>query len=95
MRDWLDLAWWHALTVWHVAKAFAAETWESIPGPWPAKILVCVLLVACLAIPGPFDEMLVLALIKLARKRREKRAVVAAYGYQARYGNGQITRADS
>lgn len=79
LRDWTDLAWWHALTVWHVAKAFAAETWAAIPGPWPVKILVCALLMACLAIPGPFDELAVLAMIRLARKRRERQAAATAW----------------
>ena len=63
----LDLAaWW-----WHVAKVTALDYWESLPGPWPVKVL---LIAVCLAIPGQVDELILLAVVAWFRRRQAKQA---------------------
>ena len=60
-----DLAGWWL----YVARVTAAESWRSLPGPWPVKAL---LVVACAAIPGPFDEVALVAITAAWRKRKSR-----------------------
>ena len=60
-----DLAGWWL----YVARVTAAELWRSRPGPWPVKAL---LVVACVAIPGPFDEVALVAITAAWRKRKSR-----------------------
>jgi hypothetical protein len=50
-----------------------AALWRALPGPWPVK---AALLVLCVAIPGPLDEIALLALAGYlaVRKARGARA---------------------
>lgn len=58
-----DLASWY----WYVIKATARDWWDQLPGPWPAKVA---LIAVCAAIPGQFDELLVLAVLAWVRRRK-------------------------
>jgi hypothetical protein len=63
------------VTVWHSWPAFLVryylrETWRGLPGPWPVKLA---LLGVCLAIPGPQDEILLIALTAWCRARQAKK----------------------
>jgi hypothetical protein len=63
-------SWW-SYVVWF----YAMQLWRSLPGPWPVKVL---LLVATQAIPGPLDEIALLAVTGAFRKWRARRLAVAA-----------------
>jgi hypothetical protein len=52
MRDELSSA---VRWAWFLARFYAARLWRDLPGPWPVKV---VLIVACVAIPGPFDPFM-------------------------------------
>ena len=56
------VSWWA-----YVIRYEAREMWRALPGPWPVKVL---LVVACQAIPGPLDEIALLAVVAAVRKRR-------------------------
>ena len=58
-------SWWA-----YVVRYEAREAWRALPGPWWCKAL---LLAACLAIPGPADEVALLAITAALRKRRSSR----------------------
>jgi hypothetical protein len=53
LRDW----WWPWL------RTSARDGWEWLPGPWPVKLLLIVLLTAGQLIPGEADEALLLLAI--------------------------------
>jgi hypothetical protein len=57
-----------------LASYYVRETWAGLPGPWPVKVA---LIAACLAIPGPQDEVLLLAVTQFCRARRARKAVRA------------------
>lgn len=64
------------VAVWHwwpvfVARCQVRSLWEGLPGPWPVKAALCV---ACLAIPGPQDELLLLAVTAAFRVWRGRGA---------------------
>ena len=59
------VSWWA-----YVIRYEAREAWRALPGPWPVKVL---LVVACQAIPGPLDEIALLAVVAAVRKRRSSR----------------------
>ena len=59
------VSWWA-----YVIRYEAREMWRGLPGPWPVKVL---LVVACQAIPGPLDEIALLAVVAAVRKRRSSR----------------------
>ena len=59
------VSWWA-----YVIRYEAREMWRALPGPWPVKVL---LVVACQAIPGPLDEIALLAVVAAVRKRRSSR----------------------
>lgn len=67
MRD--VLRWWA-----FVARYEARELWRALPGPWWVKVL---LLVVTQAIPGPQDEILLLVIVSVLRKRRARLAAAA------------------
>lgn len=60
---------WHD---WHVycAREWVREAWAGLPGPWWCKALLCA---ACLAVPGPQDELLLLAVTAACRAWRARR----------------------
>lgn len=60
------VSWWA-----YVIRYEAREMWRALPGPWPVKVL---LVVACQAIPGPLDEIALLAAVAAFRKRQARRA---------------------
>ena len=63
-------SWW-----WCVARWEARETWRAVPGPWWVKVPVFVLVVAE---PGPFGEMVLLAVlagVRWVKGRLEARKV--------------------
>lgn len=45
-------------------------TWDSLPGPWWVRVL---LVTACLLIPGPQDELLLIAITAACRRIRAAR----------------------
>jgi hypothetical protein len=62
----ISLARWWAF----LACRFARQTWDSLPGPWPVRVL---LISACLAIPGPADELALAAVVAVCRARKARR----------------------
>lgn len=62
------LLWW--------AKDEAKETWRAMPGPWWVKLA---LVAACLAIPGPQDEIALIIVVRYLRKRRQRKMEAAAW----------------
>lgn len=58
-------SWWA-----YVARYEARELWRALPGPWWCKTL---LLAVTVAIPGPQDELILLAVVSAVRKRRSSR----------------------
>ena len=66
-----------ARATWHtwpafLARYYARETWRGMPGPWPVKLA---LVAVCLAIPGPQDEILLIAVTQFCRARRARKAM--------------------
>ena len=57
-----------------VAWFYLRETWRGLPGPWPVKLAI---IGACLAIPGPQDEILLLAVTQFFRARKARKAATA------------------
>ena len=55
-------SWWA-----YVLKYEVRELWQALPGPWWCKAL---LIVVCLAIPGPADEVILIAAAGWLRKRK-------------------------
>jgi hypothetical protein len=55
---------------WFLVRFYAVRLWRDLPGPWPVKV---VLIVACVAIPGPFDEVALVALPRVCRAWRNRR----------------------
>jgi hypothetical protein len=53
----------------YVLVFFARELWRSLPGPWYVKIA---LIIVCQLIPGPGDEIALIALTVWARRRRAR-----------------------
>ncbi len=53
-----------------LARYYVRQTWQGLPGPWPVKVA---LLAVCLAIPGPQDELLLLAVTQVCRARRARK----------------------
>lgn len=58
-------SWWS-----FVLRYEARELWRSLPGPWWVKAL---LIAVCVAIPGPQDELILLAVVAACRKRRARK----------------------
>lgn len=71
LGTWLRLAW----------LFWVVDTWKSLPGPPWCRVA---LLIVCLAIPGPQDELLLIAVTAAmrARKARKDRALAEPYEYQ-------------
>ena len=63
MRD--LAAWWV-----FVLRYEARELWRALPGPWWVKVL---LIVATQAIPGPQDELVLLAVVAWCRRRKARK----------------------
>jgi hypothetical protein len=61
---------WHSWLVF-LARYYLRQTWDDLPGPWPVKIALCAV---CLAIPGPQDELALIALTRLCRMWRARQA---------------------
>lgn len=61
---------WYVVALWATVRQF----WASLPGPWYVKILICLLFLACLAIPGPFDEIALAALISWWSRRQSRKS---------------------
>jgi hypothetical protein len=62
-----DLAsWW-----WTVVRVSARAGWDALPGPWPVKVALIVLLAAGQLIPGELDEMLLLLAIGWVKRRMD------------------------
>lgn len=77
-RDLIELdAWpvatgrWYAYAVW----CAMLQTWRDMPGPWWVKV---VLVAACLAIPGPQDEIALILLTRVFRAWRARQAASKA-----------------
>lgn len=60
MRD--VLRWWR-----HVLWVNIRDMWDSLPGPWFVKVA---LILVCQVIPGPLDEIALLAVIGAWRRYR-------------------------
>ena len=54
-----------------LTREWVKDTWDSLPGP---RWLRVALIVVCLAIPGPQDELLLLAILAASRAIRKRRA---------------------
>ena len=61
------LAW----IAWSV-REFFRDLWRGIPGPLPVKIAVMALLCACLLVPGPLDELVVILALRWMARRRNR-----------------------
>jgi hypothetical protein len=58
---------WYVYVVWYELR----ETWRALPGPWYVKVLLTAI---CLAIPfDPWDEIVLLAIVKFARMRKVRK----------------------
>lgn len=66
-----NMAQWWAYVVWYNL----CEMWRDLPGPWYVKL---VLIIAVLAIPGPQDELALIAVVRLCRVWRKRQAARAA-----------------
>lgn len=53
----------------YLARYYLARLWRDMPGPWPVKVAIFAL---CLAIPGPFDELALVALPRILRAWRAR-----------------------
>jgi hypothetical protein len=51
----------------YTARYYLRRTWDDLPGPWWCRTL---LIAACLAIPGPADEIALAAVTAACRRRR-------------------------
>lgn len=67
-----DLAAFWARAVWTFG---IKPTWNGLPGPWWVRV---VLVAVCLAIPGPQDELLLIAITAACRRYRAARATTNA-----------------
>jgi len=63
----MDLVNWY----WLAMRLTALDLWNALPGPWWVKVLV---LVITQVIPGPQDELLLLAVVAVCRKIKARRA---------------------
>ena len=61
------VSWW-----WYVIRYECRETWQSMPGPWPVKVVTLAVL---LAVPGQLDEVIFFAVLGALRKRQARRAL--------------------
>lgn len=61
------LARWWAWLAWHYTR----QAWDALPGPWPVKTA---LIIGCLLIPGPADELALAAIVAACRARKARRA---------------------
>lgn len=61
------MAQWYAFVVWFLVR----QIWRDLPGPWWVKVLI---LVVTQLIPGPQDELLLLAVLAVVRKYRTRQA---------------------
>jgi hypothetical protein len=61
---------WYLSWIWWWAKGQFRELWEAMPGPWWVK---AVIVGACLAIPGPQDEILLILVLKACKVMRARR----------------------
>jgi hypothetical protein len=61
-------AWW-----WCVVRMSARAGWDALPGPWPVKIALILLLAAGQLIPGELDEVLLLLAIGYVKRRMDAR----------------------
>jgi hypothetical protein len=68
------LAAWHSWPVFLV-RYYARQMWEDLPGPWPVKVA---LLALCLACPGQLDEIALIALTRACRPWRARREAARA-----------------
>jgi hypothetical protein len=64
----MDELWVWVMVAW---DAWIVETWRGLPGPNWVKVL---LIAVCLAIPGPQDELLLLAITAACRARKARQA---------------------
>jgi hypothetical protein len=64
---------WHAWPVF-LARYYVHRTWDDLPGPTWVKAL---LIVACVAIPGPADELALIGITRICRTWRAHRARTA------------------
>jgi hypothetical protein len=77
VREYAELARFEARWILWSLRGWLRELWRDIPGPLPVKVIVMAVILACLAIPGPADEIGVILLVRglawLGRKRRERK----------------------
>jgi hypothetical protein len=62
-----DLAWFWAYAFWYFGIKL---TWDSMPGPVWVKVL---LVTACVAMLGPQDEIVLMAILALCRRIRARK----------------------
>lgn len=71
------------LAVWYIVAAYMTvrSGWLTLPGPWPVKlalgIVIAAILGGCLLIPGPADELAVMALLGLFKRVLDRRRLAA------------------
>ena len=53
-----------------VVRYEARQMWRALPGPWWVKVM---LVVVTQAIPGPQDELILLAIVAAFRKRQARK----------------------
>ena len=51
----------------YVLRYEAREVWRALPGPWWVRVL---LVAVCVAIPGPADEIALVAVAGWLRRRK-------------------------
>lgn len=54
-----------ACAIWFTVR----QAWAALPGPWPVKLA---LIIACQLIPGPLDELALLAIVAAWRRYRAR-----------------------
>lgn len=63
---------WLASWYWLAIRQEARATWNGLPGPWYVKLA---LIGICTAIPGCLDEIALLAIVRLARRRSARACI--------------------
>jgi hypothetical protein len=63
---------WYVVALWLTVRRF----WANLPGPWYVKVIILLAFIACLAIPGPADEIALAALIAWWGRRQSRKSAI-------------------
>jgi hypothetical protein len=65
----LALVCWHCWPV-YLVRYYVRVAWDGLPGPWPVKLALIIL---CQLIPGGFDEVALIAVVRVYRGWRARK----------------------